>query len=166
MTSDVPIDLNSALARVVAIGVEALEALGVTAAGSPQFLQPMVTFPYFSARVVAHDLTVDENAAEEMLLHEVQIGLRLIIGHLTEGYAGEPETQLYTYIPAVLTHLAERVWLRCDAYPNSLPNLIRADVTSAAGLRVFEHVGIRAQQVGTEFTIRCLFVQRITQAFS
>jgi hypothetical protein len=53
----------------------------------------------------------------------VEIIVRLVVGHLTEGYRGQPEGSLYTYIPAVIEAVNSRELLQSPTYPAALDGL-------------------------------------------
>lgn len=158
------LDYGNLLARIVAIEKESLAALStpVTADAVPYFMHTQESFPYFTNRVSADDIQWDSEDYDSDVL---QFTLRLVVGHITEGYSGVPESDLYTYIPQVKTYFNARENLQSAAYLARASGLIRARITAHLGFRVFQNAGISAQQVGTEFTLTCDLTETITQAY-
>lgn len=164
------IDLTETLDRIVLIEKEALAALtpSVTADAVPRFFHVQESFPYWTNRIVNQTVTSD---SEEMDDDNFTLIARLIIGHITSGYKGQPENNLYTYISQFKTYLNAREGLQTEQ--TSGPDLsdwqrylLRARVVSATGLRAFDNAGIQALQVGTEFNILCQFNEDNTAAFT
>jgi len=93
--------------------------------------------------------------------------MRLVTAHATEGYVGEPESDLYLYIPQVVNYFNSRRLLQTTAgnYDDAMTHLMEAQITNNLGFTVFQNAGISAQQVGTAFTLTCVFEEEITQAF-
>lgn len=158
------LDYNNLLNRVTALQIEALSSLSpsVTADAKPYFLHTQEAFPYFTNRIGADDIDYD---SEDFDRDTLQVLMRLVVGHITEGYVGEPESKLYTWIPTLKTYFNSRELLQSAAYLTAMPGLIRARVTSHMGFRVFQNAGISAQQVGTELTLLCEFDETINQAY-
>ena len=155
------IDLTETLDRIVLIEKEALAALtpAVTADAFDHFFHVQEAYPYWTNRIINQTVAGD---SEEMDNDNFTLVARLVIGHITEGYSGQPENDLYTYIPQFKTYLHAREGLQTDQ--TSGPDLsdeqrylIRARIVSTTGLRAFENAGINVLQVGTEFNILCEF---------
>lgn len=161
--------INDALTRIIAIAKAALASMtpAVVADGVPYFYHSQEGYPYFTVRVSNMDSAgYGDNAITQELDADVYtITLRLVIGHITEGYSGEPEDCLYDYIPVIKAYLNSRDQLQTAGYTTELRYLIDARCTGAAGYRVFQNAGIAALQVGTEFTIVCQFNENIDQAY-
>ena len=90
--------------------------------------------------------------------------MRLIIGHVTEGADGEPEGDLYTYIPQVIEYFRARPLLIDDTYTTELDALEEARVVEGTGFAVFSQTGVRTAQIGCQFTLRCRFEEEISYA--
>jgi len=155
------IDLTETLDRIVLIEKQALAALtpSVTADAVDHFFHVQEAFPYWTNRFTGG---IHGDDGEELDEDRYTLIARLIIGHITEGSSGQPENDLYTYMPQFKTYLHAREGLQTDQ--TSGPDLsgeqdylIRARIVSTTGLRVFENAGIQALQVGTEFNILCEF---------
>lgn len=159
------LDYTNLLNRVVALQKEALLSLStpVTADAVPYFIHTQEFFPYFTNRVGSDQITYDSEDYDD---DEITVTMRLIIGHVTQGYVGEPEANLYAYIPVIKTYFNARENLQSATYTARMSGLIRARITAHLGFRVFQNAGISAQQVGTEFTLTCEMTETITQAYS
>ena len=155
------IDIQETLQRLCDIAQVALQIVGLNVTAQPSFLSPPGAPPYLLARTVDHRVTVDPGYPNELLEHTATVVLRLVIGHVTEGYAGEPEAKLSAAIPAVIRALASKPLLQTTMQPTPQTHLVGADVVSCTGLRVFEAPGLAAQQVGCEFVVNCRFNETI-----
>jgi hypothetical protein len=156
--------LQEVLERLAAIEVEALADLTppVTADAKPYMIHSQEAFPYFTNRVGVVSVESDSHDIDG---YEVEIVARLVVGHLTDGYRGQPESALYAYLPAVIEAINARELLQSDSYPAALDGLIGARATGSSGLRIFQTAGIQAQQVGTEITVVCTFADGLTQLY-
>lgn len=158
------VDLNELLARCVEIEKFALSSLStpVTADAVPYFIHQQESFPYFVNRVDTFAGSYDSNEID----HDTYtVIIRLIVGHITEGYVGEPETKLYTYFPAVKTAFNQNEGLISTAYPADMTNLLEGEdkrIVSGTVFRVFQDGGLQGvRQVGSEFVLTCLFSQEL-----
>lgn len=160
-----PLNYVELLQRVAALEIEALAALTtpVTADAKPYFIHTQESFPYFTNRIGGDDIGSDSHDFDR---DEITVVMRLVIGHTTEGYVGEPETNLYTYIPKVKEYFNERELLQSAAYPVAMISLLDARITGHNGFRIFQNTGLSANQVGTEFTLTCNFDESIDQAYT
>lgn len=156
-------DITSALLRIAAMQIEVMSDLGVTADAVPYFYHVQESFPYWTNRV--GDILVADDGSEDFDRDTYTFIMRLVIGHVTEGYRGEVEARLYDYIPEIKTYFNAREGLECDAYTTWLNGLIRARISNISGFRIFQDAGISANQVGTEFTLTALFDETIVQAY-
>ncbi len=156
------IDLTETLDRIVLIEKEALAALtpSVTAVDAvPRFIHWQNAWPYWTNRIINGFYGDD---GEELDEDNYTLVARLIIGHILEGYEGQPENDLYTYIPQFKTYLHAREGLQTDQASgpdlrDEQDFLIRARCVTTPGFRIFETAGIPVLQVGTEFNILCEF---------
>jgi hypothetical protein len=162
------IDFNETLDRIVLIEKQALAALStpVTADAVPYFLHQQEAFPYWTNRIGPGAIVGD---SEDFDYDSHTLIARLVIGHATEGYVGQPENSLYTYITQFKTYMHAREGLQTDqTTPTDLSDwqryLIRARIVSTTGFRIWQMSGISAQQVGAEFNILCEFEETITSA--
>lgn len=157
--------LQEALERLAAIEVEALADLtpAVSADAVPYMIHSQEAFPYFTNRVGAMTIEPDSHDIDT---YDVDLIARLVVGHLTDGYHGQPESQLYTYLPALIEAINARELLQSDAYPVALLGLVGARVTDSSGLRIFETAGLQTRQVGTEITVVCTFADDLAQLYT
>ena len=152
------------LARVVEIQIEVMGDLGETCDAKAYFNHTQEGFPYWTNRMGP---VVTESEIEDFEEDTYIFIMRLVIGHLTEGYEGEVEANLATWIPTIITYFNEREWLNTETtYTAATRYLELARVTSCTGLRYFQSSGIGATQIGTEFTLTCKFTEDLTQAYT
>lgn len=158
------IALQAVLDRLAAIEIEALAGMtpAVTADAKAFMLHTQEAFPYFVHRV--GNLNIDYDS-HDFDTYEVEVTARLVVGHMTEGYHGQPESVLYSYIPVVIEAINARELLQSAAYPTALDGLVGARVSGSSGMRVYESAGIQPRQVGTEFTVVCEFLDDLTQRY-
>ncbi len=149
------------LARVAALEIEAMASIGVRADAKPYFIHVQESFPYFTNRIATNQVGDDGSQDED--LNNPLIIVRLIVGHLTEGYKGEPESKLYEWGPIVKTYINRRQWLTSAAYPLRMENLQMGRMIDAGGFRIFEDSGLGTKQVGREFQIQCIIPEYIVQ---
>lgn len=157
------INMQELMDRVAALEIEALNSISVAVDAVDRFFYTQGSYPYFVNRLGT--IAVDDDG-EDLDVYVVEVRMRLIIGHLTEGYDGEIENVLQQYIPVVIEWFNERELLQSAAYPLALDDLDGgARVTGCLGFAVFQQSGIGTAQVGTEFTLRCPFREYIEQAY-
>jgi hypothetical protein len=156
--------LNDLLARVVALEKEAMSSLSINADAVPYFNYAGSGFPYFTNRIA--DTPITNDGSEDIDLNNPLVIMRFVVGHATEGYKGEIEAKLYTYLPAIKTYIQQRSnWLQSAAYPTRMDNLQSARISNAGGLRVFQNEGINSTQVGAELQLACIFDEVIEQVY-
>lgn len=159
------VNVNEAVDRLIAIEVEAMAALSspVTVEAVKQFLYAGEVYPYITHRMAATAIGADSEQEDTLTIDVI---VRLVIGHATQGYHGQNDQQLYTYIPQIVDYINSRQRLQSASYPTALSRLRFARVVSVTGLTAFQNSGIAETQVGTEFTVRCTFINRIEQAYT
>jgi hypothetical protein len=153
----------------VALEIEAMASIGVNADAKPYAIHSQEGFPYFTNRIAASPVTPDGGVSEEFDVNQPLVIMRLVVGHVTEGYKGQPEGKLYEWGPVIKTYFQSRMWLQTvstGAYPARMANL-RADsrITDTGGFRIFDNSGIGVSQVGREFQLQCYFDEFITQVY-
>jgi hypothetical protein len=156
------IDLNETLNRCCKVSEAAL--LPVILETRPYFYYFGEYFPYMTWRVGADDIT-DEGSEETDIDSYLIIG-RLIIAHITEGYDGENEESLYTYIPLLKTAFNSNINLQSDTYPIAQLHLIEARLGRTTGYKIFMDGGVKTIQVGCEFPLTCKFEQLIDYQYT
>lgn len=149
------------LNRCVALELEAMASIGVSADAKAWFFHVQESFPYFTNRIAANQIG-DDGSQDEDVNNPLVIA-RLIVGHITEGYRGQPESKLYEWGPIVKTWINRRQWLTSAAYPLRMNDIRSARVIDAGGFRAFQDSGIGTIQVGREIQIQCIFDELIEQ---
>jgi len=151
-------------ARLVEIQIEVMTSLGEDCDAKAYFNHTQEDFPYWTNRIGP---ITTESEIEDFEDDTYTFIMRLVIGHLTEGYDGEVEVNLDTWIPVIIKYFNEREWLNTETtYPDATQFLMLARITSCTGLRYFLSSGIADTQVGTEFTLTCEFTEDLTQAYT
>jgi hypothetical protein len=162
--------LSQAMDRIAAMEKQALADLtpSVPADAVPYFPYEQEAFPYFFNRLSGVEpknslSDQDEDSGEDIVVEYYNITIRLVIGHLGEGYRGERAKDLYEYIPAVLQFFREHSFLTSTAYPSELDYINPLDISipNGTGLLVFQNAGIVNFQVGTEFTLRLPIIVQV-----
>lgn len=157
--------LTELMARNVAIDKEAFAALSpvVTLDSKPYFWHTQEAFPYMTNRLGPYQVGDDSEDIDTITLTVLK---RLVIGHLTAGYAGENDARLTAWVAQVIEFYNEREWLQSVTYPDEMRYLIRARIVSGTGYTVFVNSSIGGtQQVGTEFSLECEFMHDILQSY-
>jgi hypothetical protein len=149
--------LSQAMTRIADMQIEALA--GVTIDGSsveadavPYFPYQQEAAPYFSNRITNHEVTYE---SDDIVTDTFTITMRLVIGHLEEGYDGELASDMYEYIPAVIAFFDSNPFLTSTNYPAELDYIEPEDVTItvSSGINAFLNSGVGSIQIGTEFTL-------------
>lgn len=156
------VNVNELLLRCVEIEKAALSGLtpAVSADAVPYFIHTQEEFPYFTNRIGNIEIGFDSN---EMDRDTYTVVIRLVVAHVTQGFFGDIETALYTYIPAIITAFNQNEGLQSVAYPGAMVDIIEGEnnrVISCTGFRVLEDGGLQGvKQVCAEFILTCLFNQ-------
>ena len=141
------IDLDDLLKRVVAMEIEALgiRALDVLADALDQT-------PYMTNGL--GEFTYDTNS-EDMQADVYTVRMRLIVGHVTEGYKGQAERVLRKHIPILRAFFAAHVGLTSAKFPAPPDYLsqLGATLKGGGGTSYFQEPGLPIQ-VGTEFRLQ------------
>jgi hypothetical protein len=157
--------MNEVINRLVAIEIEAMATMGVTRVDAkPYFHYTGESFPYFTHRIA--DTPVSDNGSEVEDLNSPTVVIRLVIGHVTEGYRGEIEVKLYEWLPVLKSYIQARSnWLQSVAYPAPMEDLQQSRVINGGGLRIFQNEGINSTQIGAEIPVACTFLESIDYAY-
>jgi hypothetical protein len=141
------IDLDDLIKRVCAmeeeaLGIRALDVLADRLDQTPYMTNGLGDFAY------------DTNS-EDMQADVYVVRMRLIIGHVTEGYKGQTERVLRKHIPVLRAFFAAHVGLTATKFPEPPDYLSQmgATLTGGIGTAYFQEPGI-PMQVGTEFRLR------------
>ncbi len=157
--------MTELLNRCVALQIEAMASINVKCDAIPYFFHVQEKGPYFTNRIA--DTPVDNDGSEVTDLNQPTVIMRLVIGHITEGYRGIPEGKLYEWLPVIKTYFQTHMWLQTESglYTARMDNLAAMTrITNSGGLRAFENAGINQTQVGAELTLSCTFWEEINQA--
>jgi len=151
--------INDILNRVVEMQKQA-----ITCDAFPRAFYQGEAFPYFVNRVtnMLFEPYADDDTIEKVTL---EIAMRLIVGHVTQGYVGEPESTLYDHIVTVKTFFQQRELLQSTVYPTALDNIESATITDALGLALFINESTQVQQVGTQFTLQVVYFAAVDAAY-
>ena len=156
------IDLNELLNRCCKVAEEALVSL-VVLETRPFFYWFGEYKPYMTFRVGADEI---DDEGEELDVDNYLVTGRLVVAHVTEGYEGEGEENLYTYIPMLKTAFNSNTLLQSAAYPVGQTHLIEARLGRLSGYKIFTDGGVKSIQIGCEFPLRCKFEQLIDYQYN
>jgi hypothetical protein len=156
--SEVNTSLTDVLNRVVEIEKEISAVDGGNAV--PYFWYRQDVFPYWTNRI--GDITI-EDAGHGEQIWTITLTMRLVIAHLTSGYAGENEDMLYRYIPDVLSFFREHPQLQSQTIDDGLDHVMDAFIGSCRGYSVFANSP--AQQIGTEFELSFQMAVHYTEEY-
>lgn len=153
---------NELLARLIAMEHEALDAYvaaqfpertGIDAV--PTLFYNQSSTPYIVHRV---GRSTPSSLSEDASNRDYQIGIRLVIGHLTANYVGRTEEETNEILPLFEDYLIKHMDLTTDpdgTYPDPPTwlwpeNIVINDTT---GIVAFDVGGIKSQHVGEELLI-------------
>lgn len=162
-----PSYLSDAMLRIPAMQRECLSPLKGTAVDAVGYwLYQQEAFPYWTNRLAntdEFDYGEDQDTGtEDIEWRNYTVLMRLIVGHYTEGYKGEPQTILYEYIPLVEQFFAENPMLTSTLYPTDPDYLhYEAQLTNHSGIVAFQNGGIGVTQIGCEFTLIVPYVRQV-----
>lgn len=156
--------LTDLLDRVVALQIEAMRSINVRVDAVPYFFYTQEKAPYFTNRIADTPIT-DDGGSEDENLNQPTLIMRLVIGHVTEGYRGEPDSRLYEWLPVINTYFQRRMWLQSVKYPERMDNLREARITNGGGIRAFQNDGIGSTQIGAEIVMSCIFYEGFDQEY-
>lgn len=152
--------LTDIMKRVAAMEVEALATLSSNAGIAVRYWPyTQDHHPYMTNRLGA--MTVSGGGTggglysedNDEYLHTVL--MRLVVGHLTEGYAGDIQDTTYDYIDAIEEYFREHPMLNTDAGSYTTPPsyIGEARMTGHTGLVAFIQGNIGQTEIGVEFTL-------------
>jgi hypothetical protein len=160
--------LTDAAARALAMFQEALNPLvgGKVDIGYWPYQQD--AFPYVIVRHAG--LTVDPTKyAEDIESNPESLLVRLVVGHFTEGYAGETQARAFSYYAAIRDYFRGRKSFTTDSNTygdfSSDPDYLEPDtedwISSHTGLVIFTNSGVLAAQLAYEFTLQIPYLQSV-----
>jgi hypothetical protein len=160
--------LADAAARTLAIAQEALHTVtgGKVDAGYWPYQQD--AFPYLTVRHAA--MTVNPTKyAEDIESEPEQLLLRLVVGHFTEGYAGETQAKAFSYYSAIRDYFRARKTFTTAGttygdYTDE-PDYLEPDtedwISAHTGLVIFSNSGVLTPQLAYEFTLNIPYLQSV-----
>lgn len=159
-----PLNIQETLDRAAAIQIEAMASISIAADAVPYFFHWQESGIYFTNRVGG--VVVNDDGSEDFDLPTYDIVMRMIVGFITDGFVGDMDDKLYTYIPLIINYFNERQWLQSAAYPTAQNALVRARVTACTGWQRWQNAGVSGSLVGAEFTLTCEYNETIEQAYN
>ena len=135
----------------------------------PNYMVRGARFPYWTNRL---GTTANEFNSEDLYNEPRQFLMRLVIGHVTTGYTGEPEDVLGGFIDTVYTTFLDknaRMLVDGTTY-TTVPNYLDAlsvDLNAGdTGLAFFEApwIGTTTFEVGVEFTLTVYLCRQFLDA--
>ena len=157
------IPLEDAVDRCVELQKELLTTFGVDGTAVDYFTYTQDQLPYWTNRIAPFTTGFGEEDFDSPLY---AIVMRLIIGHATEGYNGEVENNLQTWIPLIVEKFQARPQLQTDTNATGLRDLLHAQISAGTGLAVLQNFGGFVTQIGVEFTLTMQFAEPIDMAYS
>lgn len=150
--------------RIAVIETAALSALSspISSDAKSYFWHVQETMPYWTNRLGTIEVDAD---GDEYEIHTYEVIARLIIGHKSDLERGLHERELQRIVPQFIAYLNARELLQSSTYATGMDSLTNAQVISCRGYTEFQNSGSGAEAVGTEFTIRAIFEEEITQAY-
>lgn len=122
-------------------------------------------FPYCTNRLGA--MTPVNDYGEDIVGYGRTVFMRLVVGHITEDYAGGLQNTVYTYIEPFEQYFREHPMLTTDgttfgdytAEPDYL--FIETELQSDTGLVIFSNSGIGPLQMGIEFPLLVPYLRSV-----
>ncbi len=150
--------LEDAMSRLVDMEQECIA--NSTAVKYPFHVQEDV--PYWTNTIA--DYTPGDYYGSENAQRAYTFEIRYIIGHITDGYKGQPQEQFWADWPIIVTFFEERPGLVSTTYPDELDDLESGltQMIGAPGFVRFQNSGIGADQVGGVIRLRLVFNLSIT----
>jgi hypothetical protein len=122
-------------------------------------------FPYFTKRLGGMTRDPSERS-EEIDLYTYTILLRMVVGHITEGYTGEIQDNTHVLIGLIEDYLRQHPMMSTDAgtfAEDGGPDYLQIQMIleSHTGVVVFANSGIGAMEIGCEFTLRLPYLRGV-----
>lgn len=143
-------NLGDFMDRVVEMEKESVASIVSTEVDAvPYFPYEQEAFPYWTNRITG---MTPSYLAEDAVEFNFRIVGRIVLGHLTEGYKGEPIVKAQDYISAVLDYFKGRSGMKSVAHPTSMQYLAQYFlIVDMVGPNAFRNDGIGSTQVGIDF---------------
>lgn len=131
----------------------------------PRYFAAGEAFPYCTHRISALPIDHSDNSANEQFPLP-RLTIRVVVGHITEGYKGETDERIYVYIPVLTSYFGNRKWMQSVTYPLKPDYLMDSEVVDAGGFQIFDNRGFAGvSQVGFEIVIACTFTEFVEQVY-
>lgn len=153
-------EISDMLDRIVAMQKEA-----VTGCDSvPFWPYQQESFPYFTNRLgstTIGDRQAGSGAAEDIEARLYSVSMQFVVGHITSGYEGERQDELYDWVELIQDFFMENPMLTSTAFPTEPDFLLyEAELTGHTGLIVISNAGLSTQQLSVLFTLTVPFVAK------
>jgi hypothetical protein len=150
--------LTNAMTRVCDMQEECVA--NSTAVPYPHYTQEDV--PYWTNNFAEY--TPGEYYGSENYQGIYTLDMRYIIGHITDGYQGQPQEHFWRDWPIIQQFFMVRPGLKSSAYTTELAELESGltEILASPGLVRFQNSGIGADQVGGVLRLRLTFNVSIT----
>lgn len=154
--------LSQALSRIADMQVSALAGMtpSVKADAVPYYPYEQEAYPYFTNRLLGYRAVTSDDeegmVAEDVAYDEYIIAMRLVMGHLKEGYEGDLPENLYEYVPVLIDYFDDHQLLTSTTYLTEL-NFVEPRgvlITGASPYGAFQNAGTINTQLGIEFSLR------------
>lgn len=142
--------VNELLQRISALQMEYTPQ----ASSMPYALHVQAQYPYWLNRV---EVVNTDGDSEDFDVDEIQVEMYLVVGHRSEGYAGELEKELYNYVPGVIRWFNQHETLQSKRFTDPFTDLDRARITRTRPMVVLENSGVGSEQIAAIFTLTCQF---------
>lgn len=156
-------DLHAIMQRFPVLAKEALLSVD-DANGDPQTCDAVSywpyqqeAFPYWWHRI--ESMAVLDEPGGDMEIHNYTISAVLVVAHLTEGYAGDPQAKAYKWIPAYLDYMRQHQKLYDGTTYTSAPDWLWTEAGGCRvtgipnGTRTLANSGIGVAQLAVQFTL-------------
>lgn len=150
-------DLDDIMHRLPVLQRAALAAIGVECDAVRFWPHQQESFPYWTNRI--DSMSIETDIADDIDVHRYQITMSLVMGHLLEGYKGEPTERAYVWIPAVLNYFRQHRDLVDGAEYSAAPDDLWDEQGGAVitgipnGTRPIQNAGIEGAQIAVLFTL-------------
>lgn len=158
-------DLTDIMNRLPYLQQAALAAIGQKCDAVSYWPHQQESFPYWTNRI--DSMTIETDMADDIDIHRYQITMALVVGHLLEGYKGEPTERAYLWIPAVLDYFRQHRNLTDGAEYRAAPDFLYDEPGGATitgipnGTRPIQNAGVEGAQIAVLFTLDVPLVWRI-----
>jgi hypothetical protein len=152
-------DLDAIMDRLPVLQTAAMAGLSTPVTCDAVNYWPFVGegFPYWWNRI--ESMVVEYSPMAEGEIHNYQISMAMVIGHLTEGYDGEVSSKAYPWIAGILDYFRQHRKLYDGTTYTTAPDWLwivdgGARITGVPnGTRTLANSGLGVQQVAVVFNL-------------